>query len=181
MSALIDTEQIAKILGVSRSTVIASVVKRQGFPRPVPELTARRGLQWNRDEVLSFLCPDDPKALDGMSSPGRERKPPTMRQFLVAALGNARRRSGRKDRAFQLSIEDIERLYAEQGGRCAVSGVQFSLERLGNGPAPFSPSIDRIDSGAGYVQGNVRLVCCAVNLMMNVWGESVYRRLMEAR
>src|SRR3546814_15533675 len=42
---------------------------------------------------------------------------------------------------------------------------------------PFAPSLDRIDSGQGYLKGNVRLVCTIANFALNQWGDSVLRRL----
>ena len=49
-------------------------------------------------------------------------------------------------------------------GRCAVTGIQFV-----NGPwqarSPLSPSIDRIDSALGYVEGNCRFVLWGINAM----------------
>jgi len=68
----------------------------------------------------------------------------------------------------------------EAGWRCAVSGQPFTLEPL-NGKRPYAPSIDRINSAIGYVPGNTRIVCVAVNYAMNVWGESVIWRLFDRK
>jgi hypothetical protein len=59
-----------------------------------------------------------------------------------------------------------------QGARCGLSGVPFSLEVIGAGaaPRPFSPSVDRISSAAGYTTANCRLVAWAVNCFCGVWG-----------
>ena len=38
-------------------------------------------------------------------------------------------------------------------------------------------SLDRIDSSKGYTVENCRLVCTAVNLAMNEWGEDVLERI----
>lgn len=60
-----------------------------------------------------------------------------------------------------------------QKGRCAMSGVDFDLTALGHGaaPRPYAPSIDRVDFSAGYVPGNIRIVCWAVNLLLGTWGD----------
>lgn len=60
-----------------------------------------------------------------------------------------------------------------QDNCCALSGVRFSLETVGRGaaPRPFAPSIDRIDAGEGYVLGNIRVVCWAVNCFLLGWGD----------
>jgi len=61
-------------------------------------------------------------------------------------------------------------------GRCAVSGLPFSLAEIGHGRArrPFAPSLDRIDPALGYTPENLRLVCVAANFGMNAWGQEVY-------
>jgi len=79
-----------------------------------------------------------------------------------------------------LSEEFVEDLYKRQHGRCAITGVKFSLE-----PSfpkalvkhPFAPSIDRRLSDRGYTEDNVRLVCVAVNFGMGQWGEETYLTL----
>lgn len=57
--------------------------------------------------------------------------------------------------------------------RCALSGVEFSLDMHGHGaaPRPFAPSIDRIDSRLGYGADNIRIICWAANLLLGTWGD----------
>jgi hypothetical protein len=73
-------------------------------------------------------------------------------------------------------------LFERQGGRCAVTGIRFSLEEYPDALVkhPFAPSLDRMDSKSGYTASNVRLVCVAVNFGMNEWGEGVFLRLARA-
>lgn len=89
---------------------------------------------------------------------------------------NAERRSIQYRRQFDLSIGMFADLIADSGGKCAVSGMPFTdASKRG----PFSPSIDRIDSAKGYVQGNVRMVCLIANLAMNEWGYEALKSLAE--
>ena len=55
-------------------------------------------------------------------------------------------------------------LWESQGGRCAWTGLEMT-HVLGAGRQWRNASIDRIDPSKGYEDGNVRLVCVAVNLM----------------
>jgi hypothetical protein len=55
-------------------------------------------------------------------------------------------------------------VYREQGGLCALSGVQMTYNQFG-GKCPSNISIDRIDSTKGYELGNIQLVCALVNTM----------------
>lgn len=54
-------------------------------------------------------------------------------------------------------------------GACAVSGIRFVITDEPH--HPFQPSVDRIDGRLGYIVGNVRFVCLAVNVAMNRWGQ----------
>lgn len=83
---------------------------------------------------------------------------------------NCERRSAESGRMFALSIEDFIGLVGAANGRCALTGIPFSME--GGSGNPFAPSMDRIDSTKGYILGNVRLVCWIVNAALNQWGEA---------
>jgi hypothetical protein len=89
--------------------------------------------------------------------------------YLKRMLCGARKNAARKGLACTMTDDELWTLLESSGGRCAVTGVPFSLERHGAGRAPLAPSLDRIDDGKGYQVGNVRLVCQIANLAMNVW------------
>lgn len=103
-------------------------------------------------------------------------------QHAYSVLGKARQnaRTGRRPIPFELVRDDVHRLLNESGWCCAVSGAAFSMETI-NGKRPFAPSIDRIDSTKGYSLGNCRMVCMAVNIALNVWGEQVIWQLFAKR
>lgn len=79
-----------------------------------------------------------------------------------------------------ITEQDLVILWKDCGGRCAVSGLPFSLDKVGTGKAqrPFAPSPDRIDRSKGYVPSNVRLVCVMANFAMNAWGDSAFRDMV---
>jgi hypothetical protein len=91
----------------------------------------------------------------------------------------ARKRAGK---SYDLPPGFTASLFERQGGRCAVTGIRFSLEEYPHALVkhPFAPSLDRMDSKVGYTVSNVRLVCVAVNFGMNQWGEDVFMRLARA-
>lgn len=73
------------------------------------------------------------------------------------------RRADAKKRGipFTLKVADVKAVWT---GRCAVTGLEFKMEKTGRkGPQPFSPSLDRIVPGLGYVPGNVRFILHCVN------------------
>lgn len=89
----------------------------------------------------------------------------------------AKQRSKLKNRAFEITLDDVAALCIQSRGVCALTGVPFTIGPEAKRMRPFAPSLDRIDSSAGYVAGNCRLVCSAVNLAMFTWGEEAFRQI----
>lgn len=93
---------------------------------------------------------------------------------LVAA---ARVRARSKGVAFALTADDVAALQAViDAGRCQLSGVQFTFGKR----SATSPSLDRIRPEFGYVSGNVRVVCHALNAGMGDWGGDELLRIARA-
>lgn len=67
----------------------------------------------------------------------------------------------KKRNVVEINSEYLFELYDKQEGLCALSGVRMTW--AGGGAKPTSISVDRIDNSKGYVEGNVRIVCMAVN------------------
>jgi Mrr restriction endonuclease-like protein len=95
--------------------------------------------------------------------------PPKWAQTLVNAA-NTRNRLRAADEVY--SISDLIAAWESCSGRCAISGLPFSLHVVGDGQAkrPFAPSLDRIDRHKPYRRDNVRLVVSVANFAMNAWG-----------
>lgn len=82
---------------------------------------------------------------------------------------------------FTITKEELALLFRMSDGRCAVTALPFSYERkAGWKKAPFAPTVDRIDRDRGYTFSNCRIVCHAVNVGMNEWGEEVFRTVAAA-
>jgi hypothetical protein len=82
---------------------------------------------------------------------------------------NAERRADEERRPFRLTVAELAEVIERAGSRCEVSGEPLNLvDRRG----PWSPSVDRIDSGRGYEKDNIRVVALIVNFAMNNWGEA---------
>jgi uncharacterized protein (DUF2384 family) len=103
-------------------------------------------------------------------------------EFRARWLRRLVRSARRRGKEFNLSDHITEKLYQQQRGRCAVTGIRFSMERWEKALVkhPFAPSIDRRDSELGYTDENVRLVCVATNFGMGQWGEGVFLSLAHA-
>lgn len=104
--------------------------------------------------------------------------------FCKRAAGNARGRARRAGVPCEIDAFLIDRLLVEQQWRCAVSGIALTAPRpQGAGihsRDSFGPSIDRIIPDAGYVPGNVRVVCTMVNMAMSEWGADALFALCDA-
>lgn len=198
----IDTAGIANYIGVTTETVLRHARTRPGFPQPAgrhpylwPGLETLRALGVREDCIPGAIAAI--AARSAVPKPNRERKPRVrtaeqvvrsrpkkrgqhpMASFLRSALRQAKRRATKLSRVIELDYAFLSSMLEQQGGRCAVSGVQFSLEKVGDSMVrPYAPSIDRMDSSIGYTRGNVRLVCHCINLMMNEWGASVFHGFM---
>ncbi|OQY75891.1 MAG: hypothetical protein B6D47_00590 [Rhodocyclaceae bacterium UTPRO2] len=101
--------------------------------------------------------------------------------WLHTTLERLRRRGRASGKGCSLTIGQFAQLVIEADGACQVSGIHFSNDiPVGSKRAPFSMSIDRIDSSRGYHFDNCRIVCLAVNLAMNNWGAAVMARIGKA-
>jgi endogenous inhibitor of DNA gyrase (YacG/DUF329 family) len=69
-----------------------------------------------------------------------------------------------KNLAFDLTDEWANSRWT---GRCEITGIEFRKNET-NGPHPFSPSLDRIDSCLGYTQSNCRFVLWGCNAIKGV-------------
>jgi hypothetical protein len=102
---------------------------------------------------------------------------------VVAAAVCRRQKISAKARGipFQITAGYVLGQMRLAGYRCPVSGIAFTHQRDGGfHKNPWAPSVDRIDNRQGYVPGNIRVVCLAVNLAMNEWGYDVLLRLAHA-
>jgi hypothetical protein len=105
--------------------------------------------------------------------------PPKWARTLVNAA-NARNRARGSQEDFLMS--DLEAAWESCGGCCAVSGMPFDFQVVGDGQArrPFAPSLDRIDRHKPYQRDNVRLVTSIANFAMNAWGDEPLHQLATA-
>ena len=80
-----------------------------------------------------------------------------------------------------VTMEDLIGVLWDSGGRCAISGIEFTWDRE---PwwqsAPFSPSVDRIECTRGYTKDNIRIVCTCVNAARRDWGDAVLLKMSQA-
>jgi len=76
-------------------------------------------------------------------------------------------KKSKKAKSFNITLDYIWKLYEEQGGRCAISGlpIDFAVTNEKHKAGESSASLDRIDSNGGYVVGNVQWLHKEINRM----------------
>lgn len=82
------------------------------------------------------------------------------RHVMYDALVQAKYRAEDKGLPFNLELTDVP-----VPRFCAVLGLRLERNVTGRGPAPNSPSIDRIKPELGYVKGNVRVISHRANTL----------------
>lgn len=78
---------------------------------------------------------------------------------------------------WNLSMEYLWNLFEEQGGRCALSGVELLIESYTKRSGAYSEitaSIDRIDSSGVYEEGNVQWVHKDINNMKQCFSQTYF-------
>lgn len=84
----------------------------------------------------------------------------------------------RRDPDLDFDIEYLEKIWKEQNGQCALSGIK--LELTSGQKTPFSASVDRIDSNQGYKRGNIQFTSYSLNLAKQSFSNETIIELVEA-
>lgn len=79
---------------------------------------------------------------------------------------------------FALTPDELYTLVVRAKGCCELTGLFFNDDKAdGVRRRPYGMSIDRIDCQRGYSIDNLRLICIAMNIALNQWGEDVFIKI----
>jgi hypothetical protein len=98
------------------------------------------------------------------------------------AVRDARKRAKKTAIPFTIDAAWVLRRLEQQSYRCALSRLEFSARRtrLASHKRPFMPSLDRVDCSKGYTKRNVRILCVAINTLLQDWGDEVFHEIIRA-
>ena len=82
----------------------------------------------------------------------------TLRGRLSRLCAAARQRCKKRNWVFGASVEILENMWREQGGKCAYSGIPLSLH------GDWQVSLERKDPIRGYELDNICLICLELNV-----------------
>jgi hypothetical protein len=94
---------------------------------------------------------------------------------------NSRKRARLMSWKFDLTLDDLARVWIAQRGLCALTGLTMSSESgtlAQKNPMRCSP--DRKDNNVGYVRDNVRLLCHWANNAKSTYGDDVFYTMVES-
>ena len=83
----------------------------------------------------------------------------TLDQMFKQLIKNTQQRSILKGRDFDITIHDLNTLWEQQSGLCALTGFNMDTQT----GSQYKVSIDRIHSNKGYTADNIQLVCRLTN------------------
>lgn len=94
---------------------------------------------------------------------GKIKSVPEEHRIIMSAIrskiSQAKSNNKRTDRDFNITDQYIYELWLKQNNRCIYTNEEFVIEKYHNA----NLSIDKIVPDLGYVEGNIQLVCWAVN------------------
>ncbi len=83
-----------------------------------------------------------------------------------AYFNRTKKNALKREISFDISIQDVWDLYRSQDGRCALTGVEISLnKRYAARDHTQTASLDRIDSNVGYIKNNIQWVDKNINML----------------
>lgn len=141
----------------------------------------------NIDALISSAVENEALRLRMEETRLQQERDKRARHRKVAALELDRitaKRCRQKGIEYRMTPELITDMLAYAGDECEVSRMAFDYGdmkvRREWHKNPLSPSLDRIERGAGYSVSNVRVVCTSVNIAINEWGLPHFLKICQA-
>jgi hypothetical protein len=150
------------------------------FKKDVSEI--KRSLKVGRLHYCSMKCSKSiPSNIEHLKKVGNRdiaHLNPSNRRDEFSDFREHLRRASRRNKSFDLSLQDLKDQWDKQNGLCVYSKVQLIHPTAGSNSHIYTASVDRIDSSLGYVKGNVQFISIAMNHMKaNMSDEDMFKLL----
>lgn len=93
--------------------------------------------------------------------------------------GNAEKRARDKGFDFDVTLDYLRQVLANQGGLCYFFKVPLHIDGS-TADSLYQVSLDRLDNSRGYVRGNVALTCVAANLSRNKFSAEEFAKFCNS-
>ena len=104
---------------------------------------------------------------------------PLPEDFEKGLYSIVKKRASRNSMEIDLTEKDIKDMLIASDYKCSVTGIKFEATKYkGQRIRPWVPSVDRVNPFRGYTKDNTRIVCAAVNIAMNQFGDEIFNRIM---
>ena len=150
------------------------------FKKDVSEI--KRSLKVGRLHYCSMKCSKSiPSNIEHLKKVGNRdiaHLNPSNRRDEFSDFREHLRRASRRNKSFDLSLQDLKDQWDKQNGLCVYSKVELIHPTPGSNSHLYTASVDRIDSSLGYVKGNVQFISIAMNHMKaNMSDEDMFKLL----
>ena len=85
-----------------------------------------------------------------------------------------------RDIGFDISMEYLDKLWRNQCGKCALSGLPIKFGRKITDRKEFTASLDRINNDKIYMEGNVQWVHKDINRMKSKYSQDYFISMCSA-
>lgn len=138
-----------------------------------------------RTRKKRLLSPEQKEKIRKNNYERRRSRKSDPSQFGITEYAALKYRAASKSRSgrtmeFDLTPDYIQDLFNKSNGKCALTGIAFDMQ-LGKHRKrnPYRPSVDRIDSTKGYIQGNIQIVLSIVNTMRLDYSDDVITNVIK--
>tara|TARA_A100001011_G_scaffold395208_1_gene489529 strand:+ start:65 stop:628 length:564 start_codon:yes stop_codon:yes gene_type:complete len=119
--------------------------------------------------------------LDNFKGRRRNKDEFTPFRYLLRSI---QRRSKRRGRCNNLTLEYLKKIWDEQSGKCILTGWDLTLPKdsssSGGRNSIYRASVDRIDSSKGYLIGNIRFIAVIANYCKNTFSDEEVKLFCKA-
>lgn len=132
-----------------------------------PELAGRECIACHRLKLEDHFTGGELRCKSCRINRRRKRRSTNLEAHVAGMITESKHRAKGRGVGFTITADDVSEMWADQEGRCAISGMPLTHHRRGDRDAVSltNASLDRITPSGDYSLENVQLVCIGINMM----------------